>query len=146
MVTGVGPPVGELADERVTVELRVGGDEAHVFVLGVILECGVERIAPHRLDEVQQPRHDVPGGGDQAREYPETEACQPVVAPCQEVLHHEHVPLLVVVRGSGLGDADLDAAGEAGLAAGARNAAVGDTFPRLVRHLGEVLEHEELLQ
>jgi hypothetical protein len=129
----------------VAVELWVGGNEAHVFVLGVILEGGVERIAPRRLDEVQQPRRDVPRGGDQPGEHPEAQACQPVVAPCQEVLHHEHVPLLVVVGGASLRDADLDAAGEARLAAGARNAALGDTFPRPVRHFGEVLEHEELL-
>jgi hypothetical protein len=62
-----------------------------------------------------------------------------------QLLHHEHVPLLVVVLGPGLGHPLPDTAGQHRPTSGTGDAPLGDPLPRAVRHLGKVLEHEELL-
>ena len=109
----VRPPLGELAGEGPLLELGMGGDETHVLVLGVVLEGSVEGVAPRRLDEVEQPGGELPRRGGAAGAAPvKAETRQPMAAPGDEVLEHQHVPLLVVVLDAGLGNPHLDAAGE----------------------------------
>ncbi len=142
---GMSPTVGEGPVEGLVFGVGVGCDEAHVLAFSVVLKGGIERVAPGWRAEVEDPGGEVPGTGEQPRDDAKPEPGEAMAASGEDVLEDQHVPLLVVVGGAGVGDACLDPSGHGGLPAGAGDAALSDTFPRAVGDLGEVLENQKLL-
>jgi hypothetical protein len=53
--------VRSVAHDRLPIESRMLGDEAHVFAFGVVFEAGIEPVAPRGMDEVEQPGEDMQG-------------------------------------------------------------------------------------
>ena len=125
-------------------QLGVLGHVGHVLVLGVVLEVGVEPVAPVRADHEEQPGHVVEEERDQPRRQPVQQERLPQAAALHEILQDQQVPLLVVLVGAGLDDALEHPPGQRGPAAVPGQRQVAHPLPGLVGHPGDELEHGEL--
>src|ERR1700761_2731032 len=77
--------------------LRMLGDQCRVLVLGVILDVGVEPVAPGRFQHPQQPELLVHGEGDELRKEPEPDRVSVDAIGGNLFLEQDDVPFLVVL-------------------------------------------------
>ena len=92
--------VRERRGESTVLPLGVLGDEQGILVFGVVLEIGVEPVAPCRTEDIEKPRELVVGEGQELRDDVRNRIRPSrVTFPIDEFLEDEQVTLLVVLLG-----------------------------------------------
>ena len=114
-------------------------------MLGMVLEVGVEAVAPRGADDVEHPRQLVVEQREHLRHEPGFHERGTRCFGC-ELLEDEEVPLLVVLLPPACPHTVEDTPGKARLAGSVGHRDVGDVLPCLVRHPGDELQDAELLK
>ncbi len=133
----------EHALEGLCLKTGILGHEFHVFVLGVILEVGVQEIAPAGPDHIEEPGDMVIKKSDRLGDEPVLEKVFADFLFVLKLLQGQQMPLFVVLLEPALSNPVEDTAGEIGLRMRMGDRDVGDVLPGLVRHPGDNFQYLE---